>query len=166
MTAASGLPNLPAMPRLFAHAIGTFFGVGHIPVIPATWTSLAVAILFYLVSPLHELVPQLVFLAVFLVLGVPACGALEREYGEDPKQATADEVAGMVIGLLAIPMTALNVLVAFVLFRIFDVVKPPPARSFESFPGGWGIMADDVMAGIYTRLAMAVFLWLAPQVGL
>ena len=116
------------------------------PVIPATWTSLVVALLF-LVVPLEPLGFQLPFL-------------LEEEFGDDPKQATMDEAAGMAVSLLAVPLTPLNVLAAFVLFRVFDVIKPPPARAAESLPGGWGIMADDVLAGIYARLAMVVWLWL------
>ena len=147
------------MRRAFGHIFGTFFGVGFVPVVPATWTSLVVALLF-LVVPLTELRFQLSFLAFTLILGVPACGFLEEEFGEDPKQATMDEAAGMAVSLLAVPLNPLNVLVAFVFFRVFDVVKPPPARAAESLPGGWGIMADDVLAGIYARLAMAVWLWL------
>lgn len=148
------------MSRFLAHTVGTFFGVGHIPVIPATWTSLAVALVVYFTQ--LDLVGQLVFLALSLVLGVPACTALEREYGKDPKQATVDEVAGQLITLLGVPLTPAVVGLAFFLFRIFDVLKPPPARRFESLPHGWGIMADDVMAGIYARLTLAVLLWLIP----
>ncbi len=146
------------MQRRFGHVFGTFFGVGFLPVVPATWTSLVVALLF-LVVPLQDLSLQLAFLAFTLLTGVPACGILEREFGEDPPQATMDEAAGMAISLLAVPLTPLNVLVAFVLFRLFDVIKPPPARVAERLPGGWGIMADDVLAGIYARLAMVVWLW-------
>ena len=61
---------------------------------------------------------------------------------------------------MGVPLTALNVGVAFLLFRGFDVWKPPPARAMESYPAGWGIMLDDVVAGIYTRVAMAGFVWL------
>jgi phosphatidylglycerophosphatase A len=160
--AGTDLPS-PPMSRFFAHVVGTFLGVGHIPVIPATWTSLAVALLF-LVVPIDGVLAQLGFVALALVLGVPAAGALERQYGKDPKQATIDEVAGMAITLVGVPLTARNVLAAFVLFRIFDVLKPPPARRLESLPGGWGIMADDVAAGIYARIVMQGVLWLLVRI--
>ncbi len=147
------------MQRWFGRIFGTFFGVGFIPIVPATWTSLVVAVLF-LVIPIEGLGVQLAFLVFTVVVGVPACGFLEREFGEDPAQATMDEAAGMAVSLLAVPLTPVNVLVAFLLFRLLDVVKPPPARRAEGLPGGWGIMADDLMAGVYTRLLMVVWLWL------
>ena len=148
------------MRRRFGRIFGTFFGVGFIPIIPATWTSLVVALLFLLV-PIDRLSWQLAFLAFTVLTGVPACGALEEEFGEDPKQATMDEAAGMAITLLAVPLTPLNVMIGFVLFRIFDVLKPPPARAAEALHGGWGIMTDDLIAGVYARLAMAAWLWLS-----
>lgn len=153
------------MPRIPAHLIGTFFGVGHIPIVPATWTSLVVAALFYLFQ-WDGLALQLTFVVATFVLGVPASTALENEYGEDPKQATIDEACGMGISLVMVPLTLPNVAAAFFLFRVFDVLKPPPARRFESMHGGWGIMLDDVMAGIYTRLAMVAVVWATARLGL
>ena len=145
------------MRRIFDHVFGTVLGLGHIPVVPATWTSLAVAAAIWAVQ-LDTLWMQLVVLVVFVVTGIPACGGLERRYGEDPKQATADEAAGQTITLLGVPLDPLTVLVGFVLFRFFDVVKPPPARALESLHGGLGIMADDLMAGVYARIALQVWI--------
>jgi len=158
LTGIQGRPRLPGMRRRFGHVLGTFFGVGFIPVIPATWTSLVVALLFLLV-PIDDLSWQLGFLIFTVVTGVPACSALEEEFGEDPKQATMDEAAGMALSLLAVPLTPLNVGVAFILFRIFDVLKPWPGRAAEDLHGGWGIMTDDLVAGVYARIVMAVWLW-------
>lgn len=150
------------MSRLPAHLIGTFFGVGHIPVVPATWTSLVVALLFYALQ-FDSWIGQLIFVVLTFILGVPASTALEREYGEDPKQATIDEACGMAITLVAVPLTAVNVAAAFFLFRVFDIVKPPPARRFESLHGGFGIMLDDVMAGVYARICMVGVVWAAAR---
>ncbi len=147
------------MKRLFGRIFGTFFGVGFIPVVPATWTSLVVAVLFFLL-PVNDLRFQSLFVLLAVLTGIPACGYLEEEFGRDPKQATMDEAAGMAISLLAVPLTPLNVFVAFLLFRVFDVLKPQPARWAEGLPRGVGIMADDLIAGVYARAAMAVFLWL------
>jgi phosphatidylglycerophosphatase A len=143
--------------RFFHHLFGTFGGVGHIPVIPATWTSLVVA-LIYGFTGLSSLPIQLGLLVVFVATGVIACGGLEREYGEDPKQATMDEAAGMVITLMAVPMTWPVVLTGFFLFRVFDVIKLWPARRLEDLHGGWGIMADDLAAGVHARIVLAVLL--------
>lgn len=146
------------MRKLLGLCFGTCLGIGFIPVVPATWTSLFVALLFVAI-PLTGWALQLSCLLAVLALGVPACTSLEQRYGLDPKQATIDEAAGMLLAVLAVPPTWLNALVAFVLFRIFDIIKIPPARQAERLPAGWGIMADDVIAGVQTRLVMAVFLW-------
>jgi phosphatidylglycerophosphatase A len=152
------------MPRPLAIVVGTCFGVGLIPVIPATWTSLLVAALL-LAFHAGSVPLQSTLLAATLVLGVPACSALERIYGHDPKQATVDEVAGMLITLLAVPLDWINVGAAFVLFRAFDVLKLPPARQAERLPAGWGVMADDVIAGIQARIVVGMMLWARTHLG-
>lgn len=149
------------MRRAFDEIIGTVCGLGHIPVVPATWTSLATAGLLY---GLHVgfgagLGVQLALLVFFVVLGIPASSGLERRYGEDPKQATVDEAAGQTLTLLGVPMDPATVLVGFVLFRIFDVFKPWPARRLESLHGGLGIVADDLAAGVYARVVLQLWVW-------
>jgi phosphatidylglycerophosphatase A len=149
--------------RIFHHLFGTFGGIGHIPVVPATWTSLAVALIYGVAgqgSDLSRLPVQALVLLGCVITGVIACGGLERQYGLDPKQATMDEAAGMVITLMAVPLRWPVVLVGFVLFRIFDVIKLWPARRLERLPGGWGIMADDLAAGIHARIVLAILLLL------
>lgn len=145
------------MRRIFDQTFGTVLGIGHIPVVPATWTSLFVAAVFWALQ-IDDLAVQLVLLVVFVVTGIPACSGLEREYGEDPKQATMDEAAGQTLTLLAVPLDPITVGVGFVLFRIFDVVKPPPARALESLHGGLGIMADDLAAGVYARIVLQLWI--------
>jgi len=66
----------------------------------------------------------------------------------------ADEIAGMMVTMVAIPLTTTSLILGFILFRVMDVVKPPPARQFERFKGGVGIVADDLMAGVYAHLAL------------
>ena len=137
---------------------GTFFGVGFVPVVPATWTSLVVAVLYYYVPALHGAIGQTSFFLATLLVGIPACGALERLYGTDPKQATMDEACGMAVAMLGVPPSFLHCAVAFFAFRAFDVLKPPPARRLEDLPGGMGIMLDDVAAGVYARVAVLLFM--------
>jgi phosphatidylglycerophosphatase A len=73
-----------------------------------------------------------------------------------------DEVVGMFVSLLFLPATWLVVLAGFVAFRVFDIIKPWPADRFEQIPGGWGVMADDVMAGVYANLTLQFLLWARP----
>lgn len=143
---------------IFGRVFGTFFGVGFIPIVPATWTSLVVAGIYYFVPAFGEIPVQVGFFLLTLVLGIPACSALEKQYGEDPKQATVDEACGMAVAMLGVAPTLANCAVAFFLFRFFDVVKPPPARRLEQLHGGAGVMLDDVAAGVYTRVAMLIFI--------
>lgn len=150
----------------FGQIFGTFFGVGFIPVIPATWTSLVVAFVYYFLPVLHDAPGQVAFFLISLVIGIPACTALEKKYGEDPKQATMDEACGMAVALLGVEITLLNVLAAFFMFRFFDVLKPPPGRKLEDLHGGLGIMLDDVAAGVYTRVCMLVFVYATAALGI
>jgi len=143
----------------WAWTAGTFFGIGHIKPGPGTWASLAAAALWFFAARfLHPTSTALVLgtaIAAWLAirLGIPAGTIIERESGrEDPGQVVIDEVAGQWIALLASPVEIRHVLLAVALFRLFDIVKPWPARQLEKLHGGLGIMMDDVAAGIYALL--------------
>jgi phosphatidylglycerophosphatase A len=153
------------MRNTFDQIVGTVCGLGHIPVIPATWTSLAVAVLLWALAHFAGLglYTQIGLLVFFTVAGIPASSGLERRYGEDPKQATVDEAAGQTLALIGLPLDPVTVLLGFVFFRIFDVLKPWPARQLESLHGGLGIVADDLAAGVYARGVMQ--LWIIYQAG-
>jgi len=141
-----------------ALAIATF-GVGYLPLIPGTFGSM-VGVAIFLLLRVWEL--QLLFIAVIVVLGIWAAFRTERLLGmKDPGKVVVDEVAGQMISLL--PLTFLVdgpwfvwVIVSFNLFRLFDIFKPYPARRFEALPGGFGIMADDLVAGIYGAIGTAI----------
>lgn len=93
-------------------------------------------------------------------LGVAAATRIERASGrKDPSFVVIDEVVGMLVALFAVPLRVGDVLVAFFCFRMFDIVKPFPLRRLESQPGGWGVMLDDVAAGLYTNIVVQVGLW-------
>ena len=79
---------------------------------------------------------------------------MERYYGDDPSEVTIDEVVGMWISLFLLPKKIFVVIAAFFLFRIFDIIKPFPARKFDDMHGGFGIMMDDVIAGMYTNIIL------------
>lgn len=98
--------------------------------------------------------------AALFGLGVAAATRVERTaHRKDPSVVVIDEVVGMLVALFALPLRAVEVLIAFLCFRIFDIAKPFPLRRLEAQPGGWGIMLDDLVAGLYANVLVRVGLW-------
>ncbi len=134
--------------KVVGWVLGTALGLGLFPVAPATLASLA-ALLAYYPLPFDGDSPAFfALIAASLVVGPWACGSLISSGDPDPKRAVWDEVAGMWLTCLFLPKTLPWLAAAFVVFRAMDVLKPWPIRSYERLPGGWGIMADDVAAGV------------------
>jgi len=143
--------------------IATGLGAGYFPVAPGTAGSLVGLALVIALRQTSldraELAVSLTALAaVIFALGVWSAGKAEKAFGRvDPGQVVIDEIVGQMITFIAAPRISRPGLIAgFVLFRIFDIVKPFPARRAERFPGGWGIMLDDVVAGLYSLIALVV----------
>jgi phosphatidylglycerophosphatase A len=141
---------------LWAWAVATFFGIGRLKPGPGTWASIAAVILWAIAARAVHLGPHALLaalcigIALTLILGIPASTIVAREAGiEDPGFVVIDEVIGQWIALLFCPADWAHALVALVLFRLFDILKPPPARQLERLPAGWGIVCDDVAAGLY-----------------
>jgi phosphatidylglycerophosphatase A len=141
--------------------LATFFGVGLFPLAPGTAGS-AVAALAYKLF-LHGLAwPLYVLLVVVLFFaGTAASTVHSAELGQpDPGRIVVDEICGQLIALALLPGAWVPVALSFVLFRFFDIIKPWPIRRLEKLPGGWGIMADDVGAGLAAAiLGRLVLLW-------
>ncbi|HVQ74893.1 MAG TPA: phosphatidylglycerophosphatase A [Candidatus Binatia bacterium] len=136
-----------------AVAIATAAGTGYAPVAPGTVVSLLTAVALWLLP--FTLVTLVVTLVAVIAAGVWSGHRAERVLGrKDPSAVVVDEVAGMMLSVLLVPRTPAVLLSAFVLFRIFDVWKPFPAYQSQALPGGWGVMADDVVAGLYALLAI------------
>ncbi len=135
--------------------IATCFGAGYSPVAPGTVASaLTVALLWLIPFSRGGLV---VFLVAVVAIGVWAAQVAERQLGgKDPGAIVIDEVAGMTLSVVALPLTPAVLLSGFVLFRLFDVIKPPPAHASQRLPGGIGVMLDDVIAGVYALVILAV----------
>ncbi len=150
--------------RTLAVVLGTFFGTGFFPVAPATFASLVFALVYALVPGGHALAHPFVALAT-LVVSVPATAALEADHGEDPGCAVLDEVVGMQAALVLARPTLAGVAAAFVVFRVLDIVKPFPAGRSQRLRGGWGIVADDLIAGIYTRAVLVAAAAAWPALG-
>jgi phosphatidylglycerophosphatase A len=144
---------------LWAWAIGTFFGAGLLKPGPGTYGSIAAVLLWF--GAAHLLHPAPFALAIgtaiaalaATLIGIPAATIVARESGrEDPGHVVIDEVAGQLIALIAIPADWRHAAISLLLFRIFDILKPPPIRQLERLPGGTGIMLDDVAAGLFALL--------------
>ena len=140
----------------WAWTVATFFGAGLGKPGPGTWGSVAAVLIWAAVAwGLHPTPPTLLLvllagIAVVLILGVPAATIAAREGGKhDPGFVVIDEVAGQWIALLGSRADWRHALIALVLFRIFDITKPFPVRQLEDLPEGWGIVFDDVGAGLY-----------------
>jgi len=143
--------------------IATCGYIGFVPVAPGTAGSAAGVALFYLIRGVEAAWAQPLLIAVLFVVGVWAASMTERVLGGiDPGPVVIDEVVGMLITLLWLPVTPLGALAGFLVFRVLDVVKPWPSRQLESLHGGLGIMSDDAMAAVYGHLLMRGLLWIAP----
>jgi len=147
----------------WAWTAGSFFGIGLMGKGGVTVASAVTAALWLLGSkaPGLEVFPyaSLTLLAAILATGIGIISAeiVARELGrKDPSEVVMDEVAGQLIALIAVPAHWKYALAALILFRAFDIVKPPPVRQLEALRGGWGIMMDDVAAGLYTFIIMQV----------
>jgi phosphatidylglycerophosphatase A len=145
-----------------AVVVASGLGMGYSPIAPGTFGSALGLGLFWLARG-WPLWAQAAGTIVLFFAGVAASDRLAALLGKkDPGRAVIDEVAGMWLSLLALPFGARTALLAFVAFRITDTLKPWPARQMEGFPGGWGIMADDMMAGVYANLLVRVALLIWP----
>ena len=140
----------------FGRFVGTGIGLGLAPFAPATVASLA-AVLVYGLSPLDGDSMSFFILCSFgFVLGIWACQTMVTSSDHDPKSAVWDEVVGMWITCLLLPKTLPCLAAAFIVFRMLDIMKPWPIRKFEGLPGGLGIMADDLAAGIVGAVGLNV----------
>jgi len=158
----------PKTRTLWAWAIATFFGAGLGKPGPGTYGSVAAMLLWVLAGiGLHasqQTLLILLFIGILfsIALGVPAATIAARESGRhDPGFVVIDEVAGQWITLLFSPADWRHGLIALILFRLFDITKPFPVRRLERLPEGWGIVLDDVAAGLYALgVASLLRLWI------
>lgn len=144
---------------LWATLVATFFGAGRVRPGPGTWGSAATVILWWLLTrwiPPTSQTAAAVGLASFVTLiGIPAATEVARASGlKDPQFVVIDEVVGQMIALIAVPVSWKSLIAGFILFRGFDIVKPPPVRQLEQLPEGTGIVLDDVGAGLYAFVVM------------
>lgn len=146
--------------------IATGAGVGYFPLAPGTMGSLAGWLIALGIKQSSYNADSLlvVLILIFTFLGVWASGGLEHLWGKDPKQIVIDEIVGVWIALFHLHQGWLSVTMAFILFRLFDIYKPLFISQAEKLKGGWGIMADDALAGIYANLMIQLTYLIQPYI--
>ena len=143
----------------FISWIASLGPLGFFPIAPATFASFVLAALFLLApSTPRPLALDLGVLIVVTAIGIWSAGVAERRWGHDARHIVIDEAAGMVVTLFLMPADLRTAGLGFLFFRIFDILKPFPGRRAESLPGGWGVVTDDLIAGLYAHLALRITL--------
>jgi len=148
---------------LWTSLTATFFGIGYMRPGPGTWGSAITVLCWWGLThaiPANLQLWAALAIALFVILiGIPAATQVSRAVAsKDPQFVVIDEVAGQLIALIAAPVTWKTLLAGFILFRGFDIVKPPPVRQLERLPEGTGIVLDDVAAGLYALGIMQLLL--------
>jgi phosphatidylglycerophosphatase A len=137
--------------------IATFFYVGYLPIMPGTWASMAAAFIYL---SIRDNVPMqiAVFFGIF-VTGLVVAGRAEELLGKrDDQRIVIDEVSGMFLLYILIPNEILYLVLGFFLFRAFDIFKIAPMRRLENLPKSWGVMSDDILAALYSYVAIFLFM--------
>ena len=149
---------------MLVRAFATFAYTGYFPFAPATFATAVFLAAYWLVPGGEWLAHPLVCL-ITAILSVPASTAVEKTYGKDPHCVVIDEVVGIQLVLVGSEPTLAGLIAAFFLFRVFDVWKPFPIDRLQALPGGWGVVADDALAGVYTRAALVLASFATPALG-
>lgn len=137
--------------------ITSFFYLGHSPFMPGTMGSLGGLLVYFLVKN-NEILYGFSILFLFM-LGLIFAGDAEKIYKrKDARMIVIDEACGMLLSLYFVPVSMFSIILGFFLFRIFDILKPPPARQLEKLTGAMGIMLDDIVAAIYTNLILQLII--------
>ncbi|MFH2056619.1 MAG: phosphatidylglycerophosphatase A [bacterium] len=140
--------------KLTASGLGT----GYAPIFPGTWGTIPGVVIAWLLFG-YSWPLQVGLTMAMLAVGVWAASAAEHYYGHDGKKIVIDEVAGIMVAYLWVPVLWQYYLLGFVIFRILDIIKPFPAARWESLPRGWGVMADDFVVGVYTGVVLQILIY-------
>ncbi|MCX7876205.1 MAG: phosphatidylglycerophosphatase A [Melioribacteraceae bacterium] len=138
--------------------IGSGFYTGYVNKASGTFGSLA-ALLIYLIPGFENPTIMIFFISFFIVIGVPIAIKFENKYGPDPKEYTNDEVIGMWLTLLFVPKKIWWIVIGFFIWRFLDIVKPFPAKQLEKVKNGWGVLLDDIAAGIYSFIILQLLIY-------
>ena len=136
--------------------LATGLGAGYSPLVPGTMGTLLAIPVFLLLSCIPSPVYEWTIIAFFFLASWVSDKAQSHWGKKDDQRIVIDEIMGFFMAMMWLPKTALFVTLGFVLFRLFDIVKPPPVRRLEQVRGGYGVVLDDVMAGIYANIVLQV----------
>jgi len=154
---------------------GTFFGVGLIPIMPGTAASIVIALIWFMIPEyyFYNIIENeifydhyfylLLFLALVSLISVYICSEAEKHLGHDASSIVIDEVVGYLFAVLFLPKTTMVAIYALILFRVFDIAKPLFINKLQKLPKGWGIMLDDVAAGICANVVLQILYMIKPQ---
>jgi phosphatidylglycerophosphatase A len=142
----------------FSKLIASFFGVGYIQKGAGTLAALFCCIAWYFLRPALGVEMELLLLLAVFFVGVKTATVVEANWGHDSNRVVIDEVHGMLVALFLVPADWRYVLTAFVLFRFFDIAKPLGIRRMERQPKGWGVMLDDLLAGLYSNVILQIII--------
>ncbi|NHZ85494.1 MAG: phosphatidylglycerophosphatase A [Planctomycetia bacterium] len=145
------------MKNKLANWFSTVLMIGYLPVAPGTWGSLAALLIWYVIIGHISSITLILLISIIFAFGVYTSSITERYLEKiDPSVIVIDEWVGQWIALLFLPKSLLWGLIAFALFRLFDIWKPFPIKILDKMSGGFGIMLDDVLAGIYALLVISL----------
>ena len=150
--------------KKFFLIISTLFGVGYFPKAPGTAGTIIAAAVYYLLPEkwFVKFENSIIFLVIILILSIISVfitSKAEEILGKDDKKIVLDEFLGFFIAVLFLPKTLFIIISAFILFRIFDILKPEPVNVLQRLPKGWGVMSDDIMAAIYANVTLQIILF-------
>lgn len=150
--------------KSFYKFMASGFGVGWLPVAPGTWGAaeailLLIPFLWFNVPPSVLTLFLSFLIIIFTWIGVKSVDYLQKEWGDDPKQVVIDEMIGVWIAIIGLPFNIVNLILGFILFRFFDIAKPLGIRELEKIEGGWGVMLDDALAGVYANVVLQIIIF-------
>ena len=153
----------------FSEYLSTLFGIGYFPKAPGTAGTLFAAIVYFALpdhwfSGWQNSTLALIVILIGSVISVFFISKAEEGLGHDNGKIVLDEFWGYFIAVLFLPKTLIVIIAAFVLFRIFDILKPEPVNILQKLPKGWGVMADDIMAGVYANIVLQIVIRLIPKI--
>jgi len=163
------------MKKTLSLVIGTLFGIGFIKKMPGTMASISIAIVWYFIpeyffyNPVENVIfyDRYLYLFLFLIgfsyLSAHICKVCEEHFGNDAKEIVIDEVIGYLFAVLFLPKTLIVAIYALVLFRIFDITKPFFIGKLQSVKGGWGVILDDIAAGITSNIIILLLFFIKPK---
>lgn len=139
--------------------LGSGLGTGYLPLAPGTWASLLAAGIYWVLLPQSPYLYIAIVLTLFF-LGVGIATRLEKEWGHDSRKIVIDEFVGLFVTMAFLPKSLPLLLVGFFLFRLCDITEPFPIAHSERLPRGWGVMIDDLLAGLYANIGLHIILFI------